>query len=587
MSRDKSEENGAELVSAASALIAMRNSDFDELSAYGEVIDNSIQAEASFVKIKLENDGRNILSLAFVDDGIGMDTHTLGHCLSMGWSSRFNDRSGIGRFGVGMKLGAIHQCKRISVWSKQIDGEWLYTYLDIDEVASYEMKRIPVAIEQKPPEHLLKMSNSKNGTIVLWEKYDKLEKKLGTLLNQLPMWLGRTFRYFIWNRDHKDELIRSKPLKIILNDELIYAYDPLHYRKELTRFPNDEESTIYEPMAIQWPVDKQDMKVDIIIPEYSEIIIRFSLTPEEWRPTEGTGGLNTNKHRGINGDSEGISILRNNREVYWGTIPHWNRVNRGKGWSAFLAKDRWWGCEIIFDAVLDRSFAVKNIKRGAIPLPELLSTIKATLLPSRNSAIEAVTDVWKLADRKKTQEDEHEREQNDERRRHAEAERLAKLTPGPEIQLGKGKNPVTEIELFIEERDEYAAKEDAARLRTLFSSQPFTIQDSNWRGSTFFDASHMGGAAVLEYNLDHVFFKRLDELIDSLEEPDEDDELSTREIAREIKILFDLMIISYARSEANFSDDTNLTAGQFVEEMRASWGRFLMSYIRTRNDESI
>ena len=54
MAQDESEETGAELVNAATAILSMRNSSFDELSAYGEVIDNSIQADASFVKMKFE-----------------------------------------------------------------------------------------------------------------------------------------------------------------------------------------------------------------------------------------------------------------------------------------------------------------------------------------------------------------------------------------------------------------------------------------------------------------------------------------------------------------------------------------------------
>ena len=109
----------------------MRSSSFDELSAYGEVIDNSIQANASFVKMKFETGQKNIRKLVFSDDGDGMDSETLSKCLSLGYSSRYNDREGIGRFGVGMKLGAIHQCKRIEVWSKQNSGNWLFTYLNL------------------------------------------------------------------------------------------------------------------------------------------------------------------------------------------------------------------------------------------------------------------------------------------------------------------------------------------------------------------------------------------------------------------------------------------------------------------------
>src|SRR3712207_8272631 len=42
-----------------------------------------------------------------------MDANTLHSCLKIGWSSRYNQRGGIGRFGVGMTMAAIHECKRV------------------------------------------------------------------------------------------------------------------------------------------------------------------------------------------------------------------------------------------------------------------------------------------------------------------------------------------------------------------------------------------------------------------------------------------------------------------------------------------
>ena len=93
--------DGEDFVDPANALLSMRSSSFDELSAYGEVIDNSIQADASFVKMKFETTNNQVRKLIFVDDGEGMDSITLSKCLSLGYSSRYNDRQGIGRFGVG------------------------------------------------------------------------------------------------------------------------------------------------------------------------------------------------------------------------------------------------------------------------------------------------------------------------------------------------------------------------------------------------------------------------------------------------------------------------------------------------------
>ena len=54
-----------------------------------------------------------------------------------------------------------------------------------------------------------------------------------------------------------------------------------------------------------------------------------------------------------------------------------------------------------------------------------------------------------------------------------------------------------------------------------------------------------------------------------------------------MKILVDLMIISYCRSEATFSEDTMMKAGTFLDNMRSSWGQFLLNYINTRDSEAL
>ena len=58
-------------------------------------------------------------------------------------------------------------------------------------------------------------------------------------------------------------------------------------------------------------------------------------------------------------------------------------------------------------------------------------------------------------------------------------------------------------------------------------------------------------------------------------------------IATELKVLIDLLIVSYSRAEANFADDTMLKAGDFIEQIRNYWGQFLKSYINTRDMETV
>src|SRR5437764_13589524 len=90
-----------ELIAADKALISLRSSGHDYSSATGEVIDNSIQAGAHTIKIRLFTTKKKIGSntkatevverLAVGDDGEGMDPKTLNNALKLGFSSRYND----------------------------------------------------------------------------------------------------------------------------------------------------------------------------------------------------------------------------------------------------------------------------------------------------------------------------------------------------------------------------------------------------------------------------------------------------------------------------------------------------------------
>ncbi len=170
------------LVNDSTALLSMRESDFDAYSAFGEIVDNSVQAEAKNIKIKIislgniKNTGYEYIDrIAFGDDGIGMELEVLHRCLQLGYSSRFNDRKGIGRFGVGMTLAAINQCQRVEIFSKQKAGEFLWTYIDIEHITSNppKMEAIPKPIAKPLPKEFEKLVGKKSGTLVVWSKYDR------------------------------------------------------------------------------------------------------------------------------------------------------------------------------------------------------------------------------------------------------------------------------------------------------------------------------------------------------------------------------------------------------------------------------
>src|SRR5438067_620744 len=101
-------------------------------SAVAELVDNSLQARARKVSIFVEPDakkGPDELTIAVLDDGMGMDPATLRRALQFGGSSRFGDRSGTGRYGMGLPNASLSQAQRVDVWTWRGGGPTYHTWL--------------------------------------------------------------------------------------------------------------------------------------------------------------------------------------------------------------------------------------------------------------------------------------------------------------------------------------------------------------------------------------------------------------------------------------------------------------------------
>ena len=554
------------LVDNALALKSMRNSSFDALSAYGEVIDNSLQAGAKNIDIYLEftpKSGRQfepIKKIAFADDGHGMNINTLHRCLQLGFSTRYNDRAGIGRFGVGMTLGAINQCKRIEVYSRtKEEADWNYVYIDLDEIEKTAGTDTAAGISppklEVPPPEFSKYLPNKSGTLVIWSKYDNQQDSASQLIKEIQKYLGRTYRKFIWNG-----------VTLRINEEKVYAIDPLYVTTKLTKFPDDPCGKEFNEMVIDWPIPIEDRKEGGKVE--SQITIKMSLLPEKFRMGQGAGNTTEVKDRFIN-ENQGISILRNNREVFYGHIPYWPG-------DPFAEIDRWWGCEISFNAELDKVFAVKNIKRGAEPVRNLKETICSLITPTRTGCIEQVRSLW--AQRKAAQITETNTTNVDSG--HSSAEKIVINTPTTKSLIDQDKELEIEVSNLIKNSIQNATDQEKSAWATKFKSQPFTILDKSWRGLIFFEPHFLGGKAVIEYNMQHDFFQLLSEIRAEI-----DNSSNIEYNAQRIKTLIDLLIIAYSKAEASFDKDVSMSPAEFIEHLRVNWGNFLSSYVRTWKKE--
>ena len=559
--------------SAGHTLESLRDSDFDSCSALGEVVDNSIQANAKSIRVYFTNRNKDqIKSVVFIDDGDGMTKETIQHCLRLGWSSRYNDRSGIGRFGVGMTLGAIHECRRVEVYSKAKDSEWYYTYLDLDEIETSDSQEkeweIPTPKKVKPSldDNLEKYLPTDSGTVVIWSEYDRAADKPSVLIDEFRIWLGRTYRYFIWNESVVPKVpLRKQPLSIFLNGKEIKAIDPLYVRTEKTEFPDDLKATEFPEVIFEWPILDPKIVEELGI-DKSKIRIRLTLLPEEWRSYVGSGGNEDAKKRQIP-DNEGFSFVRHGREVGYDWIPHFKFAND--------AKDRFWGCEIHFEPCLDRSFHVKNIKRGAVPSTELKKAIAEKIGPWIHKQREVISDYWK----KKHNEPEPGKELPTGGGAHTRSENIAAKAGVPQGRIAQGKDHEVEKANTAQTVSDNN-KEEEARWIARFSSQPFTIGERPWPGPTFVDINFMGGSDALFYNTRHIFFEVLSTIKQEVK-----DGINVEFNAERVTVLIDMLLIAYAKSESMLNPNDKLTALDLIDHLKSNWGQYLKTYMTTWQKE--
>lgn len=343
-------------------ILATRETGYRGLAAaVAEVIDNAVQAGAQRVRIIVREErelgsnqdlGGRQISIGVLDDGQGMNLDRLWTALQFGGTERFNDRSGLGRFGMGLPNSSVSVTRRLEVYSWCAPGAVYSTYLDIDEVSRHIVRGIP---EPKPRALPAWVTGPvpRSGTLVIWPRCDRLEyRKASTVAEKLRSPLGRIYRRLIWSG-----------LRVWVNDVPLQPEDPLFCHP-----------TTHAGGATPYG---HQMSYEIETPDggnSSLVTIRFTLLPvvawHRWSAEE-------KRARRIVGGA-GISFVRAGREI-------------DHGWTLFGGKrkenyDDWWRCELLFDPVLDECFGVTHSKQGVSPTPYL----RGILEPDMEAAARAL-----------------------------------------------------------------------------------------------------------------------------------------------------------------------------------------------------
>lgn len=389
--------DGSRIVHAAAFIDALKSSGYKSTyNAISEIVDNSIDANAKNVFIigeqKIVNtDGgaeKRISSFAFLDDGEGMDYDHLSSCLSIGYSDKA-DRSGMGRFGVGLPQASVFVCNRVEVYSWQNGIEnCMRTHLDIDEIRDFDLNDLDAPVTASIPEEYrcyinwkqdeIQYDFSNHGTLVVWTKCTRVDhKKWNTCVSHMAEDLGRKYRYFLNDNTVKIAMCErvSKSFELILPNDPLYLMSPSqeclrnsivesNYISKPYNLAEGYTECMFEPFTkdgenlgeIPYPIKyEKDGK-----PTTKAVTIKFSVVKEKYysQPALGITDKPGTKPYGKSTkikNNVGISIVRQGREIDFSTFGFFGIYN--------VPEYRWWGCEISFDADMDEVFGISNNKQ--------------------------------------------------------------------------------------------------------------------------------------------------------------------------------------------------------------------------------
>lgn len=276
-------------------------------TALADLVDNSLDAEATQVDINIDKEKKTI---QIIDNGTGMDLPTLVESVKLG-SDTNKDGSDLGRFGMGLVTASISMARRLEVTSLTAGGEIHKVVLDLDHIM--ESGNWEATIEEPEMQEIISLQANGHGTVVYLSHIDKLEPQI---IGKSKAHFGETFRKFI-----------DSGRKIFINEERVLAYDPLESAAESTDILYDEEAEINGKIF------------HLKIAHVGTDISRLSEGP-----------------RNYNQPNQGFYVVRNNRQIAAGI--DLGIINKHNDFNRFRAEI---DCSSEFDDILNINFTKDEI----------------------------------------------------------------------------------------------------------------------------------------------------------------------------------------------------------------------------------
>lgn len=350
---------GHEVIPGARRLImSLRDMGYDFAQAVADVVDNSIEADASLVTIDIEFDGDNSW-VRIADNGKGMKPEQLREAMRYGSERDYGDND-LGKFGLGLKTASMSQCQCLSVasrWNRDRANITAYSW-DLNHIQKTNRWEIlPIKDSDLGPAIRQPLKDT-TGTVVLWQRLDRIlgykhpygefsRKQLSQMCRDIEQHLSMVFHLFISGQ------VSRKRLRILVNGNEVKPWDAFCQSEQKTK----------KLQHIRFQVEHEGVNGEVLLQPFVLPHQDDFSSPEAFRLASGPNNWN---------QQQGFYIYRANRMIQSG------------GWSNLRTPDEHTKLArvvVSFSPALDEAFKI-NVAKMRVQLPaKIREAVKEAIIP--------------------------------------------------------------------------------------------------------------------------------------------------------------------------------------------------------------
>jgi len=570
-------------------------------SAICEHVDNSIESGATEIRVYFIESGpkqRKSLHVLVLDNGKGMSPNVLKAACAFGGSMRFDNRGGIGRYGMGMKAAALSISPVLDVYTWQERGAYYNITIDVEAIGQDKSNVVyvpdPELLGALPTEVTLALNQpmvypknpnetqelfcrdatelheklGEHGTIVCMPDCDRLTyRKVSTLVDDATREMSRVYRRQL-----------DTGLKLFINNRLVEPFDPMYQMQSArhNRIPElvgrERSSRLLNKWPVQIPVSERDEenKRTATVRLYFLPIADWSMLPRK---------VLKNDLKVF--DTSGISFMRCDREVDL------------KSMEGIVGKrstrDSWWRIEVDFHGDLDEAFGVAMNKQGVRPKAYVQELIRATIKDGLSEVRRAVEQHWSEQASVESQAHVTAAEARANEMEALQSTLLPKPSPRDEAEQRQLDQNLRVLAVGLKREGE---TDDQAFERV--SSSRFITTNTHNEDAPFYRVDFKLGRVILTINTAHSFYEKIYRPLATVSKKvtessrvdgaDEDPTIDASVIEECSQVLtgLQLFLLSLGRTQSEMTvNDPNGETQKLFDRLRKQWSMNLETQLTT------